>query len=243
METKTTSVRVIYKEKGQNEFRLHEGEAREGEELAAEWQRKQIIKAYEDCNYEGNIPTRWELWTLPFDVPEDEYVEVYARDLMPGVIQRGMAENGMSKYALSQRSGVSISQITRFLDGETDLSLDSFVRLVSAMGKFNKLLNLFEVQDVKGIFTQAEWKALAASLNGTLIDDTVRYSTEMLIAHNEDAEKYEHSFSQFEVEVDQLNNKIKSLKESQIGSIYERVEEFWESQGENPIDLEEWSKF
>lgn len=97
--------------------------------------------------------------------------------------------------------------------------------------------------DIRGIFSEDEWKALASSLNGTIdTDDAFRYSIDEFIAHCEDAEKYEAQFSNFGVKVnDFIQNKAMHLTRLQVASIYERCEEFWNNA--QKIGLDDWAKY
>lgn len=115
----------------------------------------------------------------------------------------------------------------------------SFVALVEKKKREDKLAEL----DIKGIFTENEWKALASSLNGSLIDDAFRYEPQCLVGHNEDAEKYESSFSQFSVDVEEINKKIASLTRLQTSAIYSRIEDFWNNQNGTGYDFDKWAQF
>jgi len=101
------------------------------------------------------------------------------------------------------------------------------------------LLHSISMQEIKGVFTQEEWKFLSDSLNGSLVTDSFRVSKEALIAHNEDAEMYENTASKWGVDIKEMNEKIAKLSGAQIEAIYRRVERFWT----NDTDLEKWSDF
>lgn len=93
--------------------------------------------------------------------------------------------------------------------------------------------------DIKGLFTPGEWSALAASLNGTLIDDTMIYSREMLIANCEDAEQYEGTLSQFGAA--DLCAKLTKLTRLQVAAVLRRVSDFWKNS--DKMALEVWAKY
>ena len=133
----------IYKQKGGNFFVCRRGEvAGDGEVEAAPWQSKAIMKVWEDCNFEGNIPVRWEVFTDPTD--EDQDAEFFAYDKLAKHLEKVMRDKGVSKYELANKSGVTMSQISRFCNMETDLSLDSYSRLISALGEYDALKCLYE---------------------------------------------------------------------------------------------------
>ena len=133
----------IYKQKGGNFFVCRREEvAGEGEVEAAPWQEKAIMKAWEDCNFEGNIPVRWEVFTDPTDTDKD--VVFYAYDKLAKHLETALKEGGMSRYELAKKSGVTMSQIGRFIEMSTDLSLDSYARIMSALGRYDALKCLYE---------------------------------------------------------------------------------------------------
>ena len=98
---------------------------------------------------------------------------------------------------------------------------------------------LYADREIKGKLTESEWKLLADSLNGTLIEGTFRFASSALVAHIEDADKFESVGERWSVDVAKLCEKIKDMSCSQIEAIYRRVEEFWN----NPVDLDSWAKY
>lgn len=95
--------------------------------------------------------------------------------------------------------------------------------------------------ELRGKFTENEWQFLAASLNGTITDETFRYDSSVLCYHNEDAEKYEGYASNFNVDLKAINKKIAALTSAQLDALYTRVEEFWDSESRPELDV--WAKF
>lgn len=95
--------------------------------------------------------------------------------------------------------------------------------------------------DIKGVFTSDEWIAIADSLNGTMVTDTFLYSREAFVAHCEDAELYEGSFSRHGADVKAVCGKIGGLTSMQVATVYRRVKAFWDRSGE--IDLLKWSEY
>ena len=134
---------ATFKEIGKNSFVCRSGGVpQEGEVEVAPWQEKAIMKAWEDCNFEGNIPVRWEVFTDPTDTDED--VVFYAYDKLAKHLETALKEGGMSRYELAKKSGVTMSQIGRFIEMSTDLSLDSYARIMSALGRYDALKCLYE---------------------------------------------------------------------------------------------------
>ena len=93
--------------------------------------------------------------------------------------------------------------------------------------------------ELKGVFTQDEWKFFADSLNGTMVDGVFRTNVGALIAHVEDSERFEGSLTRWGISLDDLVSKIKTLKGANIEAIYTKVEDF----RKNPKDLDGFSKW
>lgn len=100
-----------------------------------------------------------------------------------------------------------------------------------------------KMNDIRGIFTENEWKGLANSLNGTTVDEIMRYSNDLFIDHCDDAELYESAFSVMGASLQTVNEKIKGLTKIQVSSVLDRVAEFWNNQNGTGIELEKWAKW
>ncbi len=110
--------------------------------------------------------------------------------------------------------------------------------VITAMSKLNALTAMAD-NELKGMFTENEWKFFADSLNGVLANDSFRYSTSALIAHNEDAQLYEKIADKWEVNIEELNGKVSRLTSAQVDALYRRVERYWELSPE----FDEWAKW
>lgn len=110
--------------------------------------------------------------------------------------------------------------------------------IISALDDLTLLRRQSDIE-IKGVFTPAEWKFLADSLNGALTTDTFRVNKGALIAHCEDSETYDKTASRYDVSIPELSKKIDSLCGAQVDAVYRRVESYWENQP----DLEEWTKY
>lgn len=93
--------------------------------------------------------------------------------------------------------------------------------------------------DIKGIFAPAEWLALVASFNGSLIDEYMRYSREMVIAHCEDAERYESAFSSNGADLQKVCQKVAELSRVQVATVLDRIEQFWSASADT--DVQTWA--
>jgi len=98
----------------------------------------------------------------------------------------------------------------------------------------------YSLNEIKGIFTPAEWSFLADSLNGTMTTDSFRCNVGALVHHCIDAEQLDGTARKWEVDIERLTTKIEKLTAAQVEALYFRVEQFWEEEGRN---LEEFAKY
>lgn len=92
-----------------------------------------------------------------------------------------------------------------------------------------KALETLADKEVAAVFTKEEWNFFFDSFNGTIIEDWMRYRTDLLVAHNEDSELYEGTAQRWGVDLAELNKKCKSLTSAQVDAVYRKVEKFWRS--------------
>ena len=93
--------------------------------------------------------------------------------------------------------------------------------------------------ELRGKLTEAEWKFLADSLNGSMTDGQFRVNAKALAAHCEDSDMYDGTASKWGVDLKALTDKIEALTAAQVEALYWRVEAFWN----DPKDLEAFAKF
>lgn len=98
----------------------------------------------------------------------------------------------------------------------------------------------YSLNEIKGIFTPEEWSFLVDSLNGTMTTDAFRCNAGALAYHCQDADKLDDLGEKWEIDIQELMEKIKDLTAAQVDAVYFRVEQFWNSEDE---DLEEFSQF
>lgn len=117
---------------------------------------------------------------------------------------------------------------------------DGFInRGVNALISKMRVITTRADNELKGKFTESEWKFLADSLNGTIADESLRYSAQNLAYHNEDAQTYNHTADKWGVDIEALNKKILALSSAQVDAIYRRVERFW-----NQLpDIDIWARY
>ncbi|MEG1684550.1 MAG: hypothetical protein RR319_01195 [Bacteroides sp.] len=101
-----------------------------------------------------------------------------------------------------------------------------------------KKIRAVSTSELKGMFTPGEWKFFVDSLNGIIIDTAFRCNASMLEIMVGD-EELSFTAEKWDVDVEELINKIKMLKGANVDALYSRVETFWD----NPSDLDEWSNF
>lgn len=56
------------------------------------------------------------------------------RRSISGALREAIKESGLTCYAISKRSGVAESALSRFMSGERSLSLDTVERLADVLG-------------------------------------------------------------------------------------------------------------
>lgn len=141
----------------------------------------------------------------------------------------------MAKKTITFRfDEAKLNQLTK--GGEINPS-DAFEKLVDISASERKV----KMEDIRGIFSVEEWKGLANSMNGIIIDDYIRYSRDFFSAHCEDAELYESAFTLMGADVKSVCDKIKKLTMLQVSSVIDRVADFWNNQNETGIELDKWA--
>lgn len=104
----------------------------------------------------------------------------------------------------------------------------------------NETIAKLSLGELKGKFSEEEWCALSDMLNGTIVDDAVRYYTNALVAEVQDSELYDGTCSKWKVSTDGLIAKVEKLTAAQLDALYTRVETFW---AHPEADIMEWAKF
>ena len=114
-------------------------------------------------------------------------------------------------------------------------------------GVINSIETLKTIQDIsmnelKGVFTPTEWKFLADSMNGIIID-TLRFNKDILISYCEDAEIYENKATKWDLDLNKFKNKIISLHGANINAIYSRLEKFYSNDSLQEEGIDAWATF
>lgn len=102
-------------------------------------------------------------------------------------------------------------------------------------------LNMLSRNELKGKFTPGEWKALADTLNGLLVEGQFRYVPSVLVANLEDGDLYEGLSEKWGIDLNALCEKVESLTAAQLDALYSRVESFWEHSA--TTDIDSWAEF
>lgn len=116
----------------------------------------------------------------------------------------------------------------------------SINQAVIECAEFLRRIRQVSMGEIKGVFTPNEWKFLADSLNGTVVDEVFRCNVGALVAHCEDADQYDFMGQKWNVDMEVLKQKIRKLAGANIDAIYARVEEFW---AKPETDIDEWAKY
>lgn len=98
---------------------------------------------------------------------------------------------------------------------------------------------MYALNELKGKFTNEEWKFFANILSSTLITGKLRFFPGVLIASCEDSETFEGATSNWGINLNVLKEKINGLSSSQVEALYFRVESFLAQPG----DLDEWANY
>lgn len=105
---------------------------------------------------------------------------------------------------------------------------------------FLRRIRQVSMGEIKGVFTPAEWKLFADSLNGTAVDEMFRCNVGAFIAHCEDADQYDLLCKKWGVDMELLKQKIRKLSGANVDAIYTRVEQFWTG---DKVDIDDWANF
>lgn len=120
-------------------------------------------------------------------------------------------------------------EVAQYIETKSDGGFtDSIKTIVNNL----KVLETLADKEVSELFTSDEWRFFFDSLNGTMIEDWMRYRTDLIVAHNEDAELYDGTAQRWGIDLAELNKKCKSLTSAQVDALYRRVERFWKSSSE-----------
>lgn len=103
-----------------------------------------------------------------------------------------------------------------------------------------RMIRTRSMNELKGLFSPAEWMYMADSLNGTMVTTDFRCLPMALVAGIEDSDIYDALGAKWEVDVPSLTEKVEKLTAAQVDAVFTRVEAFWDSEEK---DLNEWSKW
>lgn len=126
--------------------------------------------------------------------------------------------------------------VTDFITRNGDSVTDGVKGIVSQLQRHERYADV----ELRGRFTQDEWRFLADSLNGTMVLDDFRFSPSALVAHNRDAQLYDGTASRWGIDIDALCRKCEQLSASQVEALYRRVERFW---AHPDSDLNVWANY
>lgn len=115
-------------------------------------------------------------------------------------------------------------EVAQYIEQKTD---GGFTESVKKVVSNLKALETLADREVGNIFAEKEWNFFFDSMNGLIIEEWMRYSTDVLIAGNEDAELYDGTARKWCVDLDELNKKCKALTSAQVDALYRKVEKYW----------------
>ncbi|MBV5334194.1 MAG: hypothetical protein JZU49_00120 [Sulfuricurvum sp.] len=97
-----------------------------------------------------------------------------------------------------------------------------------------EILNLTRrstLNELKGVFSREEITAMADSFNGLIPTWKIMCNTSVLVAHTEDAEKYQQSASQHGAKIDELLEKLSKLTAAQAAILQLELVSYWNCEG------------
>lgn len=101
-------------------------------------------------------------------------------------------------------------------------------------------IKAISMNELKGFFTSEEWGFLADSFNGSMITESYRYNSQLLVAHCEDSALYDNLDKKWGIDMEVFKKKLLELRGANVGAVYDRIESFW-SNGQ--LELKEWAKY
>lgn len=115
-------------------------------------------------------------------------------------------------------------EVAQYIEQKTDGGFTESVKKI--VGNL-KVLETLADKEISETFSADEWKFFFDSLNGTMIEDWMRYRSDLLVAHNEDAELYDGTAKKWGIDLAILNEKCKILTSAQVDALYRKVERYW----------------
>lgn len=126
-----------------------------------------------------------------------------------------------------------ISYVERDNISVTNFVIDSLSRVMRVRSA--------STAELKGKFTETEWKFFANTIQSESIDPALSCSTGALIAYCRDAEEFDEAATEWGIDIDDLCSKIETLTGAQVDALYDRVREYQLSR--NKIAFSKWAKF
>jgi len=125
--------------------------------------------------------------------------------------------------------------MVEYLDSENSSIQAAVINSIDALRTIRK----YSLNELMGKFKPKEWLFFADILNSIIVDGLFRGSAEALVATCKDAAELNGTY---DVDIDALTQKIKTLTGAQVEALYYRVEKYW-SLDDFPKDLEGWENF
>ncbi len=110
--------------------------------------------------------------------------------------------------------------------------------IVDALNNSTTIIKM-STTELKGVFTEQEWTAMASAMNGVIIENVMLTNKDYALAEFEDSEIYNNTFLQFGVDFKAFSEKIRNLTFAQHFALIKRIKDFWESNTEISV----WAKF
>lgn len=131
-----------------------------------------------------------------------------------------------------------ISTSIDILRRSKDLNVDAY-DIIDQL-QFLQQIRRASLREIQGIFLENEWGFIVDILNGTLIPAEFRCLQSGLIAEMEDAEHFDSSATKWNVDLQKISDKVRSLTGAQIDAIYYRVKQFWDDPNRDLDSFTKW---
>lgn len=92
-------------------------------------------------------------------------------------------------------------------------------------------LRRYTLKGIKGILTENELYAITDSLNGSIMEPQFIVNQSAVIAHIEDADQFEGLGKKWDIDINALIEKLKSMSPADLYFLHDEIDRFWNIPG------------
>lgn len=122
----------------------------------------------------------------------------------------GTVGSGLSQAAETLQQVYAIGRI------ENLFNVDNLIESLYTLNQ----IRLYSSREIKGVFTENEWKYMADMMNGITITPDFRANNGALIAGIEDANSFRELGNKWDVDVPKFIEKVKKLTGAQVDAVF-----------------------